>query len=220
MRKATTLLFLLPFLSFSQEMNYRGKPGGTVSLGVRSTLSTFNSHENEGNGFGAGGQFRIQFADRVNSDWFADYIKSDIGNFASRTDYHIGWSIIYYPTKGISKVANSKNGLMGMSRFRPYVLAGHCFDYTKIESNFNRTNSIERLSSAVQAGAGLHINLTSRWDVSIVGQYMIHLGKDVGGHMHDGTVQFHEETGSSMEGHLLFHVGLNYKIFDLWKKSS
>lgn len=73
-------------------MKYKGSRGGTVSLGVRSTVSTFNSHHDEGTGLGVGGQFRIQFADRVNSDWFFDYIKSDIGNFASRTDYHIGWS--------------------------------------------------------------------------------------------------------------------------------
>jgi hypothetical protein len=27
---------------------------------------------------------------------------------------------------------------------------------------------------------------------------------------------FHNEKGASLEGHLLFHFGINYKIGDLW----
>ncbi len=33
---------------------------------------------------------------------------------------------------------------------------------------------------------------------------------------HGGHVEFHEEKGASLEGHLLFHLGINYKIGDLW----
>lgn len=204
MRKVTTLLLLLPFIGFTQSMNYKGNQGGIFSLGMRSTLSTFNSHHDEGNGLGVGGQFRLQFADRVNSDWFFDYIASDIGDFASRTDYHIGWSVLYYLRKDNTPL------------IRPYLLAGHCFDYTQMISNYDRSNMTERWSSAVQAGAGVHFNLSPRWDVSVVGQYMMHLGNEVGAHYHNGVVDFHEEPGTSMEGHLLFHVGVNYKIADLW----
>jgi len=216
MRKTISLLFLLPFFSFSQPLKIKGNPGGIFSVGMRTTFSTFNSHANEGNGLGAGAQFRLQFAERVNSDWFFDYIKSDIGDFASRTDYHIGWSVIYYPTKGLVKYTRPQNVLMGKNRFRPYILAGHCFDYTRLVSNFDQTNFTERWSSAVQGGLGVHVNLTSRMDLSVVGQYMIHLGKEVHGDVHNGVVGFHEESGSSMEGHLLFHLGVNYKIGDLW----
>ena len=189
MRKTTTLLFLLPFLSFSQPLNYKGSQGGTFSIGMRTTLSTFNSHHDEGNGLGVGGQFRIRFSDRVNSDWFFDYIQSDIGDFASRTDYHIGWSVLYYLTNP---------------------------DFSNLFSNYDRENSTDRLSSAVQGGAGVHLNLTQRWDMSFVAQYMVHLGNEVHAEFYNGQVIFPEVKGSSMEGHMLFHVGVNYKIGDLW----
>jgi hypothetical protein len=99
---------------------------------------------------------------------------------------------------------------------QPYVLAGHCFDRTFIQENGNRSNNITRWSSAAQTGLGVHFNLTERLDLSLVGQYMLHLGDEIHADYHDGHVHFHEESGSSMEGHLLFHVGVNYKIADLW----
>ncbi len=201
------VLFLMLICSIgavkSQELQQKGGQGGIFSLGVRSTFSLFNAHEDESNGLGLGGQFRIQFADQVNSDWFFDYLKSDLGDYASRTDYHIGWSVLYYP-------------LRTPSRLQPYILAGHCFDYTEIRSNFDRDNRDDRLSSAVQAGLGVHVNLTPRLDLSFVGQYMIHLGSELDAHYENGALQFHEHGGSSMEGHLLFNVGINYKIADLW----
>ncbi|PWL29509.1 MAG: hypothetical protein DCO96_07050 [Fluviicola sp. XM-24bin1] len=188
----------------AQPLQINNNRWGIFSLGMRSTLSSFNGHHNESDGFGMGGQFRLQFSDRVNSDWFFDYIQSDIGDYASRTDYHIGWSVLYYPFKNpIPKV-------------QPYVLAGHCFDRTFIQENGNRSNNINRWSSAAQAGLGVHFNLTERLDLSLVGQYMLHLGDEIHADYHDGHVHFHEESGSSMEGHLLFHVGVNYKIADLW----
>jgi len=188
----------------SDDLEIKNHRGGILSLGMRSTLSTFNGHHDESSGFGVGGQFRLQFSDRVNSDWFFDYIQSDIGDFANRTDYHIGWSVLYYPMKNT------------MPKVQPYILAGHCFDRTEIMETGNRSNSILRWSSAAQAGLGVHFNLTTRLDLSLVGQYMLHLGNEVSAHQHDGHVEFHEESGSNMEGHLLFHVGVNYKIVDLW----
>ncbi len=47
------------------------------SLGMRSTISGFS---NDGWGIGTGGQFRIQLSNRVNTDWFADYITININN--------------------------------------------------------------------------------------------------------------------------------------------
>lgn len=203
MLKYIAALLLFPATAFSQPLNIKGNQGGIFSLGVRSTLSTFNGHENESAGLGLGGQFRVQFADRVNSDWFFDYITSDIGDYATREDYHIGWSVLFYP---INKPM----------RVKPYILAGHCFDYTKLTDNTNRSNFDERWSSAVQAGAGFHLNLSERLDLSFVGQYMLHLGNEMEADFHNGQFHVHEHSGSSLEGHVLFHVGINYKIADLW----
>ncbi|MES2799399.1 MAG: hypothetical protein V4638_05235 [Bacteroidota bacterium] len=188
----------------AQELNIKGNQGGMFSLGVRTTISTFNHGDFNNNGMGVGGQFRLQFADRVNSDWFFDYIRGNVGDFASRTDYHIGWSVLFYYLKNPAL------------RIRPYILAGHCFDYTNIVDNSNAANFAERWSSAVQAGTGVHFNLSQRLDLSVVGQYMIHLGNHLEAHKMGNSVSFHEHGGGSLEGHLLFHVGINYKIGDLW----
>lgn len=204
MKKLLILLVFSPTLVFSQELKIKNNRGGLFSLGTRSTISAFNGHENESPGFGVGGQFRLQFADRVNSDWFADYITSDISTIASRTDYHIGWSVLYYLTENPT------------SRLRPYVLAGHCFDYTLLQDNSNFTNQKNRFSSAVQAGVGVHFNLSPRLDLSLVSQYMLHLGNEIHVDSSQGLVHFEEEEGTSFEGHLLFHLSINYKIADLW----
>ncbi len=204
MQKLLFLFVLSSSVTFAQELSLKGNRGGLVSLGVRTTYSAFNDHEDESNGMGLGGQFRIQFADRVNSDWFFDYLRSDIGTYANRTDYHIGWSVLYYPFKTEAPL------------FQPYILAGHCFDYTLLVDNSNMFNRSERWSSAVQGGIGVHVNLSPRLDLSLVGQYMMHLGNEVGAHYEDGQVHFESHHGTSMEGHALFHVGINYKIADLW----
>lgn len=204
MKKLILLLAFAPTLVFSQELTLKNTQSGIFSLGVRTTASAFNGHKDETPGFGVGGQFRLQFADRVNSDWFFDYLTSDISDVATRTDYHIGWSVLFYLTENQT------------SRLRPYLLAGHCFDYTLMQDAANFTHRKERFSSAVQAGAGVHFNLTPRLDLSFVTQYMLHLGNELHAEVHDGSLEFHEEEGTSFEGHLLFNVSINYKIADLW----
>lgn len=204
MRAIYLFLFVMPSVSFAQPLNVKGNQGGIVSAGVRTTVSAFNGHENETTGLGVGGQFRIQFADRVNSEWFFDYINSDIGDFAHRTDYHIGWSVLFYPL-------NQEKPIV-----RPYILAGHCFDYTRLTDNGDSENFDERWSSAVQGGIGTHFNLSDRLDLSLTSQYMIHLGNEVHADRHNATVEFHEHKGASLEGHLLFNLGIHYKIGDVW----
>lgn len=208
---------IIPSVLNSQVMpNEKEGPGGTVSLGMRTTVSTFNGHHDESNGFGVGGQFRIQFADQVNSDWFFDYIQSSIGDYAQRTDYHIGWSVLFYPWKSKNPQLSFSSKSLYTPTFRPYLLAGHCFDQTFVRSTVGLQRSATRFSSAVQGGLGVHMNVGPRFDVSLTSQYMLHLGKELDAHYHDGAVEFHEEASGAMEGHLLFTLSLNYKIGDLW----
>ena len=119
MKKLLILLVFSPSFLFSQELKIKNTRGGLFSLGMRTTVSAFNGHDDESPGFGIGGQFRLQFADRVNSDWFFDYITSDIGDVASRTDYHIGWSVLYYLTK--EPATRLKPYLLGSSQFNPTI---------------------------------------------------------------------------------------------------
>jgi hypothetical protein len=70
----------------------------------------------------------------------------------------------------------------------------------------------------VQAGLGTHLELTPRFDISLTGQYMMHLGNHIETDYDftSGTLSFHEHTGASLAGHLLVTLSLNYKIARLW----
>ncbi|GAB4209862.1 MAG: hypothetical protein Fur0023_22230 [Bacteroidia bacterium] len=129
--------------------------GKWFSLGVRSTASIFSD---DGLGIGTGGQFRIQFNKRVNSDWFADYITININDKVKSEYIHIGWSVLYYPFKY----------MLHPKLVQPYILAGHCFDYNKKTSLASANVYKDRWGSAVQAGIGCHFNITNRWDVSLI----------------------------------------------------
>ena len=215
------LFFILLAVSAQVFGQIGGKvtPAGMLSLGARSTLSLFNDEKNEMPGTGVGGQFRLRFSEAVNTDWFFDYITSDILNYAFRTDYHIGWSVLYYPLNGLRyyRQDSEKNA----TKFRPYILAGHCFDFSRIQAKADATQSAERWSSAVQAGLGTHWEITSKFDLSLTGQYMIHLGKHIETHYDFMTeeITFDTHKGASMAGHLLVTLSLNYKIAKLWGRN-
>lgn len=196
----------ITFLSLSQPLKIKNNESGILSLGVRTTVSLFNDSETGNFGTGAGGQFRLQLAERVNTDWFFDYLTADVKGIAHRTDYHIGWSVLFYPY------------LKEKQLFKPYILAGHCFDYSKITENANRNNFAERWSSAVQMGIGTHINLTQRLDFTVMGQYMIHLGNEIHPEVINNQLVYTNDHhhGASLEGHLLITLGIHYKIVDLW----
>lgn len=206
MRYLFVPLMLLPFVPvIAQETAWYNGPGA-VSVGGRTSLSLFNGGSRANTGTGSGGQFRIRLAERVNTDWFYDYFRGNVGGFAHRADQHIGWSVLFYVLG-----PRERPRLL-----QPYVLAGHCFDHTRQWANNDRSVHMERWSSAVQAGAGTHLNVSERMDLSLVGQYMIHLGNDLHAHQHaDGQVEF-EQHGAGLEGHLLIHLSFNYKLFRLW----
>lgn len=178
---------------------------GNFSLGTRNTISIFN--DDEAIGKGIGGQFRFQFTDKLNSEWYADYIPSQT-KISHRDDYHIGWSVMYYTGKNIH-----------FDRlFQPYLIAGHCFDYSVVSEVGNRQNMADRFSSATQAGLGTHINITKRFDCSLSAQYMLHFGKEIeidngGG---EAPVRIHRSDYVQPDGHLLFTISFNYKFVNFW----
>ena len=205
MRKLILIALIIPSFGFAQPLKIKKNQSGIFGIGVRSTMSTFNGGDFGNNGYGVGGQYRLQISDRINSEWFLDYITANVGDFASRRDYHIGVSIMTY-------LRPEPNPLI-----KPYIVAGYCFDYTKLLSDSDPEINVDKLSAAIQAGGGMHVRLSDRMDLSIVSQYMIHLGEDIHAHRSDdGTINFEKEKGSGLEGHLLFHVGINYKLIDLW----
>jgi hypothetical protein len=217
MKKLVLVAALLSAMTTFGQSKFGNKPGGQFSLGIRSTTSLFSDESGTGTGFG--GQFRLRFYHLLNSEWFADYITSDIENgLGNRTDYHIGWSVMFYPSFCYQNNQRLK--------IQPYFLAGHCFDKTRFESNlFSENNMATRWSSAVQAGIGFHVPLHERVDVSMSAQYMMHFGKEVITYVRKNAAGteylfFDLDEPDGIEGHLLVTFSLNFRIADLWKNKT
>ena len=171
----------------------------SFSLGIRTTASYL-----EGWGTGIGGEFNISLSNAVNTEWYADYIYSDIEGLGKRIDYHIGWSVQYLPVSPSSK-----------DQLEPFVEAGHCFDWTTI-SAYEEDLSASRFSSAVQFGGGVKYLLEENLELGLKAQYMIHLGKDLHADVHADHFHIHESEGSELESHILFSFTINYILSDLW----
>jgi hypothetical protein len=217
MKKLCLVVALASAMTLFGQSKFGNKPGGQFSLGIRSTTSLFSNESGTGTGFG--GQFRLRFFHLLNSEWFADYITSDIENgLGNRTDYHIGWSVMFYP--GFAYRNNAR------LKIQPYLLAGHCFDWSTFESaDLLERNYAERFSSAVQGGIGFHLPLHERVDFSMSAQYMIHFGEEVvvttrqnaAGHEY---LYFDTELPESLEGHVLVTFSLNFRVADFWKNKT
>ena len=177
---------------------------GMVSVGTRNTFSMFN--DDNAMGKGVGGQIRVQLGKRIGSEWFLDYITSKNGSLTFRNDYHVGWSLMYYPIKAEE----------GEKLLQPYFIAGHCFDYSKVTEQGNLSNYADRWSMATQAGAGTHFNITNRFDCSLSAQYMLHFGKDITSSINKGKVTIEKQDLTTPDGHLLVSLSFNYKLFHLF----
>lgn len=177
---------------------------GALSLGARTSYSLVNDGKWQKPAFGAGGQFRLRFSDRVNSEWFLDYLTADLADYGWRADTHIGWSMMYYLLRNPHPTV------------QPYILAGHCFEYLKFSANNQPSNFAERYSASAQAGIGTHFNITNKFDISLTAQYMIHFGTKIIASNAENVVTFTKVKGSGIHDHVLFNISLNYKIADLW----
>ena len=209
MKKILILLLAFPLMSDAREFD-PSKESGKFQLGVRTIFSTFS--DDGYNGFGIGGQFRIKFGSRLNSEWFADYITTDIGGLAKRTDYHIGWAVQYYPL----------NNVIEKGKFTPYIQAGHCFDYTEVAKTVPGGTKVKRGSMAVSSGLGCHYNIADNFDITLSALYMLHLGKEVNATIFKGPTDEPDVMitidDANLEGHLLMTLSLNVYLADLWEK--
>lgn len=197
-------LFIVIAETQAQELQIKNNRSGIFSIGGRTSISLVNDGQWQKTAFGTGGQFGIMFSDRIGSEWFIDHLKADLKDFAYRADTHIGWSLMYYLTEKQEPL------------FQPYVLAGHCFEYLKFTENANESNFAERWSASIQGGFGAQLNVTKRFDICFTAQYLMHFGTKITASNNDGIVTFTKRKGYGIHDHILFHLGLNYKIADLW----
>lgn len=193
---------------------------GEFSFGVRTTGSLFSATGNYF-GIGTGWHARYRLADKTNTEWFADWIITDIGGLGQRYDMHIGESMVIYPGRKVSQ----------KGRFTPYILGGFCGDYTKLTSNLYYDNTLntfiqkseDRWSFATQLGLGTHYNVAERFDFSFTVQYVLHFGKDLDAEAGTNSagveyLRIPDEKGSALEGHAFFTISANYVIADFSKK--
>lgn len=202
MRNFFLILFVYPFIWIHAQNNVSQSHSGDFSIGVRSSLGFVYEKDWDRLAFGSGGHFRIRFSEAVNSEWFIDYLQGDLDDYGKRTDIHIGWSVMYYPIKKQQFI-------------QPYILAGHCFEFLKLEENANFENYVTRYSASVQAGSGIHFHISPRADFSFEAQYMMHFGTNIDINQEPKLV-FTKPGGLTLQDHVLLSVSLNYNLFDLW----
>ena len=180
--------------------------GGLLSFGARTGISIFSAAPKY-IGIGSGGSIRLQFLDRLNTEWFGDYITSALYNKVHRVDAHIGWNVMFY-------LINPR----GFTRkFTPFIAAGHCFDYTGLKLNGENQQLHSKWTAAVQVSAGCHYNITPRFDISLSTLYVLHLGKDLDPSLNpDGTVTISDSKEAGWEGHFMVILSAHYKIAQLW----
>jgi len=202
---ALAAFLLISTVGLSQKKQ-RDKESGILQLGMRNTYSMFSNDTKPGIGYG--GQFRLRMNKSLNTEWYADILKSEVDNSTLRTDAHIGWSVMFYLVQRDAFV-------------KPYILGGHCFDYTKFHLSEPQKGKTDRWSSAVHLGLGSQFKLNKFADLSVGLQYMNHLGTmlELTETMDDGAVHQHVERsqGLSFEGHLLATASLNVNIIDFMR---
>ena len=197
-----TLCFIKP-ANAQQPLRFKNNEAGTLQLGLRTDYSFFQHQNFNNQSEGLGGDMRLLLGKQVNTEWFADYFRGNEGSGFTRSDYHIGWSVMFYPQNK-------------MRRIQPYVFAGHCFDYSRLIANSDRNVNENRWSAAVQGGVGTHINISLRSNISLSYQYMLHLGNDIEALKDNGMPVIQISDKSTPESHMLLCLSFNYKISDLW----
>jgi hypothetical protein len=208
LRFVVLLPFLLLTFTLSAQTKKDSSASGQFSFGIRSTLSAFTDAQSIG--MGSGGEFRIRLGKYINTEWFADYISTDIEGLGYRRDAHIGWSVLFYLSKNPCQPG----------KVTAYFLAGNCFDYTSVNSYWQNGESAQRWSLAIPGGFGIHYNITKHFDVSLLSEYMIHLGTNIITSIdnYDGEqyLSITKGPGLSREGHLLTTLSVNYELGKIW----
>ena len=201
--RSTIVATLLLFSTFA--FAQKDSTAGEFSLGMRTTISSFTDAGSAG--LGAGGQFWIRITKHMNTEWYADYITTNVQNLGYREDGHIGWSVIFYV---------DKDPLM-VHKITPFILAGQCFDYTKVYSDYLNTNAERWSAAAAQGGLGFTYKITKQFDFSTIVQYMMHLGTHIDSEIlsDDNGIKYlniTHEPGASIDGHLLINLSINYTL--------
>ncbi len=207
------ILFLVLIISgstiFAQQDRHNHQ-SGYFSVTQRVSASLWSLNQWRLSGLGKGTAFRLQISKRLNTEWYADYIKTEFKGRAFRWDRHLTNSVMFY--------FRSLDTLK--YKFHPFVSASvFCLDFTHVEE-VGTGKSLQRFSFSQQFGLGAHYFITERADISLYAQYYNHLGNDI--HIEelpDGSLHIEEHRERiSLEGHMFVVFSVGYRIADLWGK--
>jgi len=172
-----------------------------VSAGTRTSMTTMDS--NDAIGKGLGGQVRVQFSKRLNSEWYQDKLASKSA-LTGRNEDQMGWSMMYYVKAKFDTT----------QVFQPFLIMGQSFDKADVFELEDETNSASVQYVAVHGGLGTHVNISPKFDCSLSGLYVHPFGKEIESIPGEEGLLI-QKAEQSRTGHLLFTVSINYKILKL-----
>lgn len=184
-------------------LHLKHKPAGVFALGVRMNEAMVEFPDDHSTSLGVGGQMRLQFSNRLNSEWFLDFSRSDVMPGITRTDYYFGSDLMIYLRKNLRRI-------------QPYAVVGPGIAAYRINSVTNGNNSASVFLPAAQAGLATHFNVTYRFDLSLTAQYIMEYGHDLETTLNGDEVTISRSTEKKFEGHPQLTLSMNFKIADLW----
>lgn len=201
-------ILLLPITGFSQEEIY-SRENGILTFGTRSSVTLSPQGDNVGTGFG--GVMRLKFSRRINSEWFADYITSNIAGLARKTDNQLGGAVLFYPF----------NSFVEQGRKIPFLVLGQALVNSRITKNGLNGETASQWYPLANAGIGGHWYFTNKFDFSLSCQYMQPLGRGIEASEFSGSQGEREITINEnvrTPGYFFLNLSFNATIADLWGK--
>lgn len=197
------LLWLVPGWS-QKPMRIKFTDPGVFGVGLRAAggLAITDSvlHVTQG----VGVQGRLMLLQRLNTEWYAEWMRGGFSDAAFRTDVHLGLNALLYFQRRLQRVA-------------PYLVAGIAADALTLHNRVQYRHRTTSWTTALQGGMGFHINLTWRSDLSLSTAYQQHLRHNALLKTDEGLLAQVPQTGRTGDGHLLVVLSMNFKITDLWK---
>ncbi|MCS6917920.1 MAG: hypothetical protein RMK52_06455 [Chitinophagales bacterium] len=177
---------------------------GVFGVGIRTAAGLSISDSALRVSEGGGVQARLMVLQRLNTEWYAEWLRGGFSDAAYRTDVHLGLNTLLYFQRRLQRVA-------------PFVLTGIAADALTLHNRLTARHRTSSWTTALQGGIGFHINLTWRSDLTVSAAYQHHLSHQAILQTEESILAQVPRSGRTGDGHLLVTLSMNYKITDLWK---
>src|SRR6185436_6112729 len=142
------------FLHAQEPLKIKHSPMGIFSTGLISFAEMPDIKEAAQWYAGVGGQAQLQLSRSFSSEWSFGLARGKVNNWVSKTDLHLKGTIVFYPTKKLTRV-------------QPYLLVGPIVLYSQMNDLVNTQSHLGRWAPGVVIGIATHFNITPRFDISL-----------------------------------------------------